>query len=136
MDSDTLVETLVDDGRKLVEELPQRGFEVAAAFWLKPSESGKWSYYIVSPLVDSDSLGAAYGQLYPHVRAMPQPFWLSPLEIKLIGPSDPLGRDVIAIIKRFPGLRPAPIPWRGYWLGNRSVDGAYIYPMEQSTKST
>src|SRR5436309_15670036 len=103
MDTDTLVENLIDDGRKLVEELPQRGFEVTAAFWLKASEDGKWYYYIVSPVVEAEGLAKAYRRLHPLVRAMPQPFWIDPLEIKLISPSNPIARDVIAIHGRVPG---------------------------------
>jgi hypothetical protein len=63
MDTDTLVENLINDGRKLVEELPQRGFDVAAAFWLKPCEDGKWYFYIVSEAVDAEGLAKAYRQL-------------------------------------------------------------------------
>jgi hypothetical protein len=128
MDTDTLVEDLVDDGQKLVEELPQRGFEVMAAFWLKASEDDKWYFYIVSPVVDTEGLAQAYRRLHPLVRAMPQPFWIDPLEIKLIGPSNPIAQDVLAIHSRAPGLRASPIRWGGKKLGNVSIEGAYLYP--------
>src|SRR5437763_10992701 len=109
MDTDALVEDLTDDGRKLVEELPPRGFEVTAAFWLQASEDGKWYFYIVSPVVDAEGLAKAYRRLHPLVRAMPQPFGIDPLEIKLIGPSNPIARDVLAIHGRSPGPRVFPV---------------------------
>jgi HEPN domain-containing protein len=133
MDTDTLVENLIDDGQKLVEELPQRGFEMTAAFWLKASEDGKWRFYIVSPLVDAEGSIKAYMRLHPLVRAMPQPFWIDPLKIKLIGPSNPIARDVTAILGRVRGPRVGPIRWRGTWLGDSSIEGAYLYPVPVTT---
>src|SRR5438309_1912675 len=129
MDTDTLVENRIDYGQKIVEELPQHGFEVMAAFWVKASENGKWYFYIVSPVVDAEGLTKAYRLLHPAVRAMPQPFWIDPLQIKLIGPSNPLARDVMAILSRVSGPRVGPIRWKGTYLGNLSIEGAYLYPV-------
>ena len=133
MDTDTLVENLIDDGRKLVEELPQRGFDVTAAFWLQASEDGKWYFYIVSPVVDADGLANAYRRLHPLVRAMAQPFWIDPLEIKLVGPNNPIARDVLAIHNPSPRPRVTPIRWDGKKLGNVSIEGAYLYPLPATT---
>jgi hypothetical protein len=133
MDTDTLVEKLIDDGRKLIEELPQRGFEVAAAFWVKSSEDAPWRFYIVSPIVDTEGLTKAYRRLHPLVRAMPQPFWIDPLEIKLIAPSDALARDVLAVQRRSGGPQVSPIRWGGQKLGNVSIEGTYIYPLPANT---
>jgi len=116
-----LVEKLIDDGRKLVDELAQRGFEVTAAFWLKASEDGKWYFYIVSPVVDVGGLAKAYKLLHPLVRARPQPISIDPLEIKLIGPSNPIARDVLSIHGRVGSQHVSPIPWGGKKLGNMSI---------------
>jgi hypothetical protein len=133
MDTDTLVENRIEDGRRLIENLPQHGFEVSAAFWLKASEDGKWSFYIISPVVDRDGLTKAYRQLHPRVRTMPQALGIDPLEIKLIGSKDPVARDVLAIVGRAPAPLVSPIRWGGNQLGNVIVEGAYIYPMPVST---
>ena len=133
MDTDTLVENLIDDGLKLVEELPRRGFEVTAAFWLKASEDGKWYFYIVSPVVDTEGLARAYRRLHELVRAMSQPFWIDPLEIRLIGPANPIAQDVLAALSRAAGPRPCPIRWGGNRLGNVSIEGAYLYPLPATT---
>ena len=116
MDTDTLVENLIDDGQKLVAELPQHGLEVVAAFWLKPSVDGKWYFYVVSPVVDAEGLIKAYRRLHPLVRARPQPSWIDPLKIKLIGPSNPIARGMLAIPGRAPGPRVGPLRWGGKWL--------------------
>jgi len=133
MDTDTLVENRIDDGQKLVEELPQGGFDVTAAFWLKASEDGKWYFYIISPMVDTEGLAKGYRFLHPLVRAMPQLFWIDPLEIKLIGPSNPIARDVLAIHNRIPGPRVCPVRWGGKMLGNMSIEEAYLYPLPVTT---
>jgi hypothetical protein len=129
MDTGTPVENLLADGGKVIEELPQRGFEVTAAFWLQASEDEKWYFYIVSPVVEAEGLAKAYRKLHPLVRAMPQPLWIDPLEIKLIGPANPIAQDVLAIHNRAGGARTCPLRWDGKKLGNVSINGAYLYPL-------
>src|SRR5438105_4103713 len=104
MDTNTLVENQIDYGKRLIEDLPRHGFEVATAFWLHATEDDRWSFYIVSPLVDSEGPLQAYRRLNPLVRAMPQPYWIDPLAIKLIGPDDPIAKDVLAIHRCAPRL--------------------------------
>jgi len=129
MDTDTLVEHWIDDGRKLVDELLQRGFDVEAAFWLQASEDGKWYFYIVTPLVDAQGLVQAYRQLHPLVYSRPQPGWIDPLKITLIGPSSPIAQDLPDVR----GRTTAYVRWEGRRLGNRSIEGAYIYPVPATT---
>jgi hypothetical protein len=133
MDTDTLVDELIDDGKKLAEELPQHGFEVAAAFWIKPSEDGKWYFYLVSPIVDAEGLAKAYRRLHPLVRAIPHPFSIDPLEIKLIGPSNPIAKDVMAIHGRILLSGVSATRWGGKQLGNVSIEEAYLYPVPATT---
>src|SRR5467141_2606469 len=108
MDQDTLAENSTDDGRKLVDELPRKGFEVSAAFWIKASENCRWYFYVVSPMVEAEGLAIAYTQLHRLIRGMPQPFGIDPLEVKLIGPSNPIARDVLAIHRTI--ARPSATP--------------------------
>ena len=130
MATDTLVENLLDDGRKLVEELSQGGFEVAAAAWLKASEDGKWRFYLISPVVDAEGHHKAYRQLHLLIWKRTQPFGIDPLEIRLLGSNDPIGRDVLAAIRsRVSAPRVSPIRWAGTRLGNVSIEEAYLYPV-------
>jgi hypothetical protein len=133
MDTEALVDNLIDDGQKLVEEVSQRGFPVTAAFWLRASENDKWYFYIVSPVVDHEGLSQAYTRLHPLVWGSAEPLWIDPLGIKLIGPSNPIAQDVLAIHRRAPGPRVSPIRWGGRRLGNLSVEGAYLYPLPVTT---
>jgi hypothetical protein len=129
VDTTTLVSELIEDGKRTVEQLPQDGFPVTAAFWLKAAEDGEWYFYIVSPVAEQERLNEAYRQLYTLIRRMPEPKWIDPLEVKLIGPSSPMAKDVLAIHNRAPGPKNGPIHWGGRVLGNVSVEGAYLYPL-------
>jgi hypothetical protein len=129
MVTDTLVEQLINDGQKLVERLPQNGFEVTTVLWLKSTYNGRWYFYIISPVVENEGILQAYGRLHPLIRQMPQPFWIDPLEVKLIGPSDPLAKDVLAIHRHAPAPLVYPRPWGGIRLGSVSIEGAYLYPL-------
>lgn len=134
MATDTLVENLLNDGRKLVEELSQGGFEVAAAAWLKASEDGKWRFYLISPLVDAEGHSKAYRRLHPLIWTRTQPFGIDPLEIRLLGSSHPIGRDVLAAIRnRVSAPLVSPIRWAGTRLGNVSIEEAYLYPVPVNT---
>ncbi len=129
MDTNTLVNELVEDGKKIVEQLPRDGFEVTAAFWLKAAEDGEWYFYIASPVAETERLSDAYRKLYTIIRSMPELRWIDPLEVKLIGPSNPIAIDVLAIHTRSGGLKVSPIRWGGKSLGDVSVEEAYLYPL-------
>jgi hypothetical protein len=129
MDTNTLVKDLIEDGRKIVEQLPQDGFEVTAAFWLKPAEDEQWYSYIVSQVAERERMNDAYRQLYTLIRRMPQPLWIDALAVKLIGPNHPIARDILTIHHRAPGTKVSPIRWGGEQVGNVRVEGAYLHPL-------
>jgi hypothetical protein len=66
---------------------------------------------------------------------MPQPMRIDPLEVRLIGPSHPIARDVQAIYNGIPRPKTEPIRWRGNQLGNVSIEGAYLYPLPAAVSS-
>jgi hypothetical protein len=135
VDTTTLVSDLVEDGRRIVEQLLQDGFEVTAAFWLKKAEDGQWYFYIVSPVAEASRLNEAYSRLFSLIRRMPEPHWIDPLEVRLLGPNQPMAQDVLAIYSRAGGPAASPIRWGGTMLGNVSVDGAYLYPLPAAAAS-
>ena len=135
MDTTTLVKELVEDGRRIVEQLPRVGFEVTAAFWLKKAEDGQWYFYIASPAAESERRNVAYSRLFTLIRRMPPPHWIDPLEVRLIGTSNPIARDVLAVHDRAPAPNGSPIRWGGTVLGNVHVEGAYLYPLRATVSS-
>ena len=115
MDSNPLVDELVEDGRKLIEGLRHDGFPVSAAGWLQESDGGQWFLYLASPEVGAKGIMAAYRALNATYRRM-GPLWVSPFEIKLVGTDDPVAKAVEDLNRRFPGPRCSwsqPTRWSG-----------------------
>ena len=52
------------------------------------------------------------------IRQLREPRWIDPLEIRLIGPSHPIAKDVLAIHQTACGPKTSPIRWSGSRLGN------------------
>lgn len=125
MDTELLVESQIDDGRRLVDQVVRDGFDVSVAFWVKTSEEGLWHLYIASPSVDEGKLGEAYRKVYASLGKIPDS-WVSPSDIKLINDANPIAQDVIAVRNRYPAR--IPTRYRGKRIGNVSIVEAYIYP--------
>lgn len=122
MDTATLVDDQIEDGKQFIHELKQSHFDVAAAFWVLTSEQGLWFLYIASPVVDTDGLAAAFRRVYSAL-SQSQVRWVSRSDIKLIGNNNPIAKDAVAyrnsrLITRF----------HGRTLGNLTVEEAVIYP--------
>lgn len=128
MDQVPLVDEKKDDGKKFVEYLTHAGFEVTAAFWLKPIEAGQWYLYIASPVVDSEGLYDAYGRLQTAFRQMSPPLWIDPFEVRLIGTAHPIAKDVLNVLGRH-ARGPMAINYGGAVLGGLSIEGAHLYPL-------
>ena len=126
MDSATLVEKQkIDDGRKLIGLLALKEIDVTAAAWVKTYEEGNWFLYIATETVDKKGLATAYREVYGVLRAMPEA-WISASEVKLVGKSNPITKDILTIR----GERTANVPTRyhGSFLGGIGVEDVYIYP--------
>ncbi|HTU91901.1 MAG TPA: hypothetical protein VMF69_17600 [Gemmataceae bacterium] len=125
MDQATLVEEQIDDAQKFINLLLEEGFDVTAAAWVKPTARDEWRLYIVSKVVEEESLAAAYRALHPALQRLGMP-WLLLESIKLIGVSNPIALDILDIQRRFA----ARIPTRSRTprLGEMAVDETYVYP--------
>lgn len=133
MDTVALVKEQLEDGEKLLNALPQHGFEPVAACWLLRSYDGKWRFYMVSPLVEAEGLYAAYQRLVEAMRPIVNE--LSTLDfdsVSLVGTTEPLGRDLLDALHQMPNRPNRPFRWGGIWLGNDAIDNAYFYPLPTS----
>lgn len=100
---------------------------MTAAGWLKEAEDGMWFLYLATPLVDEDGATKdAYRRVNAVIRRMPRPFWIHPLEVKMVAPASPVGKAVQELHGRFPG--PSPIRVGSANLGGVAIEGAYVYP--------
>ena len=144
MGQDTLLTEEIDAGHTLVERLIDEGFEIDLAFWVKEAEAGRWYLYLVSPIVDSHSLGNPYRRLLPLIESMPE-LGIDPFKIKLVGLNDSMAVAAREIVRpRVPDSPFAvqrPRPYRGMTrfggstLGGVEIDGAFIYPPLQTERT-
>lgn len=126
MDQAALVEGQFNDGQKLFDRFAEEGMAVAAA-WVKEYDAWQWYLYLVTPLVGEDGdTTAAYRKVHAVYRAMPEPLRVDLFQIKVVGPSEPVGQAILALRRRSVGR--GPVEYAGPRLGDVSVDAAYIYP--------
>lgn len=136
MDRSTLVEMQIDAGKQLLDQLVREEVPVAAAAWLKEADSGLWYLYVVTPLVGKDGATMeAYRQVLRVLRASPQPSWIDSMEIKAIGPTHPLARELLDVSGRFPGTNGGPMRWRGPTLDHLGIDANYPYAIPGSVSA-
>lgn len=126
MDTITLVEEQIDDGQRLIDRLSQQNIPVEMACWVKPVDEDRWSLYIAASLVDEKGAAGAYREVYRVLRSL-QNCWVTDSDVKLIGLSDQITKDVLDIRKRFPGR--SPTRSRRPRLGNLAVEETYVYPL-------
>ena len=118
----------IKEGQTLLERLAHEGIAVTAAGWVKENDSGDWYLYLATPLVGEDgSTRSAYRRLNAVICTMEEEgFGMDPFEKKVIGPTDPMARDMEAHRAARPGEPPT--PFRGDRLGELAVEEASIYP--------
>ena len=63
MDKRALVESDIEDGRRLIDSLDKTEFPIAAALWLYSPDSDDWRLTIASDLVDRLGPLKTYGQV-------------------------------------------------------------------------
>lgn len=117
------------DGQRLIERLNGEGFRVRAAGWVKESDGGSWLLHLVTPLVRKDGRGKpeAYRRLIAVLRQMPQPLWVDPMEVTLVSPYSAVGKGIRDLARRYPVA--SPLRYGDGRLGERYVEGAFIYPL-------
>jgi hypothetical protein len=126
MDTNPLVTEEIDAGAELIQRF-QDHMPVEAAFWLNPSEEGRWALYIVSPKIDVASFDLGFTEILRLVQEMQTPY-IDPFQVRLIGNDDPLAKAAIEANRIFPG--PIPTRFRGKNFGGVPVEEVYVYPTQ------
>jgi hypothetical protein len=126
MDTGSLVENRIADGRYLLEKLGGAGFDVSAAAWVQTANDEKWGLYVVSKAVDELGLSAAYGATRTILGQARDP--RIPREsLHLVYPDSPLGRELVERQRRYRDY-PDPVHLVLLRLGNLAALEAYLYP--------
>jgi hypothetical protein len=125
VDQSTLVIDQVDDGRRFIERFATDGNPVRAAFWARMAEEGLLFLYVATDTVDRVGPAATYRAVHDALRKLGDSS-ISSSEIRVVSPSNPVAKDVLAIMARHPGRLAT--RFGGQTLGTTEVEQTYIYP--------
>jgi hypothetical protein len=125
VDQSTLVEDQIADGRRFVERFAADGNPVQAAFWVQTAEEGLWFLHVVSDIIDRLGPAAAYRAVHASLQKLGESSVFSS-QIKVISPTNPIAKDVLAVMARHPGRLAT--RFGGKTFGSMAVEQTYIYP--------
>lgn len=123
-----LVEGRIDAGQRFLDRLAAEGVVIRAACWLRPPDDDRWRLYLATPLLDAVGSMDGYGRVLRVLRSLGDG-WLTSSDVSLVSESDPLARDVLEVLRQYPGRMPMPSPRS--LLGNLPVEEVYIYPPDK-----
>lgn len=127
MDTNTLVNNYILQGRRLISSLDAENYPVTACFWYYFSEPRSWRLIIASPRVDQGGALPVYQfiqTLLPQTLENQEGFSLK--DITVIGPTNPLILLLRTAIQTPPNAI-AGINFSGNTINNTFIEGAYIY---------
>ena len=124
MDTTTLVTNRIDDGRRLLARLANRGVDVAVAGWLETGDEGRRYLYIATGMVDEVGPAKSYSAVYAALDAI-RPHTISDSDIKLIGPNHLIARDLLSVRRDDLGSNST---GGRFEVGPSLVEDSYIYP--------
>jgi hypothetical protein len=127
VDKIPLVESQINEGKRLAEKLAEEGFPVTAALWLTTDEDGQWYFYIVSPLVETSG-AKAYRRFNEILRQMSPPSDLSMFDYKLVGSNNSVAQFAREAGRRRGDKGGFYFEGGGVQLPGRSIEGVYLYP--------
>lgn len=125
MDQSTLVSDQVYDSRRFVEKFVADGNPVQAAFWAKQDDEESSYLYVVAELYDREGPLAAARAVQESLRKLGDSS-VSSSKIKILGPTNPIAKDLLVILARHTGRRA--IRFDDKRLGSMRFEQVYIYP--------
>lgn len=123
MDQIPLVNEKINAGAKFLREFEKR-VPVRAAFWLRKEEARRWNLFVVANPIDGNGR-TRYEDLITAAQLVRDPNFEFQ-QVKLLGPDEPLAREVLRIVP--PGSDPVPVRIFDRLLGDVSAAEVYIYP--------
>jgi hypothetical protein len=116
----------IEAGKELLQRLAKTDFKVAAALWLWRLERPRWKLIIASPMANKNGLREAYNRIdevYEKPRPIPE---LDLMDIYPMETTESLIKALRAQARKY-HTDMAGERLEGYWLGDVSIDDAYVY---------
>ena len=125
MDSTSLVEPAIEDGRALLAALDAKGVKITAAYWFFLSEPNEWRLILATPLVDSKGPRDAYQQIQQILQSQLPNGKLSLDLISVVSPNNPQVRALSSALTTGPGI--TGIRFSRNTVNGIFIEDAYIY---------
>jgi len=125
MDKTALVETYIEDGRRLLDSLDKIEFPVAAALWLYSPDSDDWRLTIASDLVDRLGPLQTYRQVQTVLTTLPPESRLALKDISVVSPKSPLIQAIRSVARAAPDGHEFRL--RQNTINGMFVENAYVY---------
>jgi hypothetical protein len=122
-----VVTTAVDDGRRLLAGLAERGFDVTAAGWVQSEYDSKPYLYITSPQVDREGIRPGFGQVNAAL-ADTQPSRVHPFAVKLLPTHAPLATAMRWYVEQHADRPTDGVFYVGYLPGAGAQGPVWLYP--------
>ena len=132
MDQKTLVTEQIEDGNELINRF-EKFAPLAAAFWLRPADSSRWSLYLVSEQITNGNLQSGYGEMVRLAGELHNPDLIL-FRANLIPADSPFARAAIDACRYYPGGRT--IDFGVKLFGDMAVEEAYFYPLPTCLSAT
>ncbi|MBR0560037.1 hypothetical protein [Neokomagataea anthophila] len=84
----TIDQTRRDAGFYLLQKTDDIGFNASGAGWYRPTDSKRWRYFLITPMIDSKGPKWVYERLMDALRVLKFPEGIKPLEIHLVSPRE------------------------------------------------
>ncbi len=82
-----LVDTQINDGRRIVRQLEADGYQLDSALWLYDSEKDKWILLIATPLIVTNGPKEAYTKIKESLDKVPSRLRTHTIDLAIISPS-------------------------------------------------
>ena len=128
MDKAALVEADVQEGRRLIQALDEKGFSLRAALWFYLPDLAEWRLLLGSPLVDTDGPKLAYRRVQAVLTRMSPPSRLTLQSISIVSARDPLIQLLSSAIQTGPAI--LDIRFSKSTVNGTFIEDAYIYRLQ------
>jgi hypothetical protein len=125
MDKKILVETNIEEGKKLVNALDRSKFTVSGALWFYYSKLNEWRLLLVSPLVDVIGPSKAYTIIQNVIQDL-RPSSISIINISVLSPKNNL-IQLLRVALRTEPKAISQIRFTSNTINNIFIEDALIY---------
>lgn len=135
MDTSTLLEKQIQEGKSIIVKLDQSGLLIEAAFWLYDSERrSSWKLFIASSSLELDlkkDTFEAYGKVDGVIRTIPNLSFVSLSDIEIIPLDHPYIENIAPLIATGPGI--VDMSFTNTRFNDVYIEGLYLYRMNVKT---